>query len=235
MLNTLNIKKTLNKNNRSNNPNINTLKQKMQLCINNEKQYKLFSLLTNYFNLLSEIYAYNYILKIKYIQKESQNVSCFFLFQILNNVFKNIIKTQICLYASIFISLSHLAIFDFNLVLKNYFYKIFKEISYSLYNIFEYFIKPELQKNYISLIESSLRPDFFELYEKVSKEHKINENRNREIIKIIMNNITKCVNSLKFDSSSNLKYSLIKPYGDALNQLLFSFDRKNLVNFAEFF
>ena len=235
LLNTLNIKKTLNKNNRSNNVNNNTLKQKMQICINNDKQYKLFSLLINYFTLLQEIYTYNYILQIKYAQKESQNDLCFFLFQALNNIFKNIIKTQICLYASIFISLSHLAIFDFNLVLKNYFYKIFKEISYSLYNIFEYFIKSDLQKNYDNLIQSSLKPDFFELYEKVSKEHRINDNKNREIIKMIMNNIIKSVNSLKFYSSSNLKYSLIKPYGDALNQLLFSFDRKNLVHFAEIF
>ena len=114
-----------------------------------------------------------------------------------------------------------MAIFDFNLILKNYFYKIFKEISYSLYNIFDIFIKPELQKKYSTLIESNLRPDFFEIYDKVIKEHKINQNKNREIIKIITNFITKSINSLKFYSTSNLKYSLIKPYGDALNQLLF--------------
>ena len=235
LLNSLNIKKNLTKNNRNYNSNSNTLKQKMQLCLNNEKQYKLFAMVINYFYLLSEIYNYNYILQIKYIPKDGQNDLCFFLFQVLNNLFKNIIKVQICLYASIFISLSHLAIFDFNLILKNYFYKIFKEISYSLYNIFDIFIKPELQKKYSTLIESNLRPDFFEIYDKVIKEHKINQNKNREIIKIITNFITKSINSLKFYSTSNLKYSLIKPYGDALNQLLFSFDRKNLVNFAEIF
>jgi CTD small phosphatase-like protein 2 len=120
-------------------------------------------------------------------------------------------------------------------VVKNYFFKIFKEISYSLYNIFEFFIRQELQKNYSSLIETSLRPDFFENYEKIIKEHKINEVNNREIIRLIMNNVQKSVNSLKFYSSSNLKYSLIKPYGDALNQLLFSFDRKSLVHFVEIF
>ena len=111
------------------------------------------------------------------------------LFNNLNikkNVIKNSIKTQICLYSSIFISLSHLAIFDFNLVLKNYFFKIFKEVSYSLYNIFEFFIKQELQKNYSNLIENNLRPDFFENYDKVIKEYKITETKNREIIKIII-------------------------------------------------
>ena len=246
LFNSLNIKKTTIKNYKNNNSNINNLnnnmnnnnnnlKQKMQICISNEKQYRLFNLLLNYFNFLSEIYTYNYITRIKYLQKELQNDFCFFQFQVLNNLFKNSIKTQICLYSSIFISLSHLAIFDFNLVLKNYFFKIFKEVSYSLYNIFEFFIKPELQKNYSTLIENNLRSDFFENYEKVIKEYKITENKNREIIKTIINNINKVVNSLKFYSSSNLKYSLIKPYGDALNQLLFSFERKSLIHFSEIF
>ena len=237
LFNNLNIKKNVIKNNKSNNSinGNNTLKQKMQICMNNEKQYKLFNLLINYFNYLSEIYTYNYILRIKYLQKEHQNDLCFFLFQVLNNLLKNIIKSQICLYSSIFISLSHLAIFDFNLVLKNYFFKIFKEVSYSLFNIFEIFIKPELQKNYSNLIENNLKPDFFENYEKIIKDYKSNEIKNREIIKSIVNNINKSVNSLKFYSSSNLKYSLIKPYGDALNQLLFSFDRKSLVHFIEVF
>ena len=239
LFNSLNIKKTGIKNYKNNsnnfNNNNNSLKQKMQICISNDKQYRLFNLLLNYFNLLSDIYTYNYITRIKYLQKELQNDMCFFQFQILNNLFKNCIKTQICLYSSIFISLSHLAIFDFNLVLKNYFFKIFKEVSYSLYNIFEFFIKQELQKNYSNLIENNLRPDFFENYDKVIKEYKITETKNREIIKIIINNINKVVNSLKFYSSSNLKYSLIKPYGDALNQLLFSFERKSLIHFAEIF
>ena len=97
LFNSLNIKKAGNKNNKSNNNNLNnnTLKQKMQLCINNEKQYKLFNLLINYFNFLSEIYTYNYILRLKYLQKEDQKDLCFFLYQILNNLFKNAIKSQI--------------------------------------------------------------------------------------------------------------------------------------------
>ena len=81
-----------------------------------------------------------------------------------------------------------------NLVLKNYFFKIFKEISYSLYNIFEFFIKSELQKNYNNLIESNLRLDFFENYERIIKDYKINETKNREVIKMIINNVSKSVN-----------------------------------------
>ena len=180
LFNSLNIKKNVTKNNKMNNNinNNNSLKQKMQVCINNEKQYKLFNYLINYFNFLSEIYTYNYILRMKYLQKEHQRDLSFFLYQVLNNLLKNIFKSQLCLYSSMFISLSHLAIFDLNLVLKNYFFKIFKEISYSLYNIFEFFIKSELQKNYNNLIESNLRLDFFENYERIIKDYKINETKN---------------------------------------------------------
>ena len=45
--------------------------------------------------------------------------------------------------------------------------------------------------------------------------------------------IDKCINSLKYYSTLNLKYSLIKPYGDALSQLLSSIERKNLNLFAK--
>ena len=37
---------------------------------------------------------------------------------------------------------------------------------------------------------------------------------------------------MKYYSTLNLKYSTIKPFGDALNQLLFSIDRKSLYQFA---
>jgi hypothetical protein len=47
-----------------------------------------------------------------------------------------------------------------------------------------------------------------------------------------MKNLDKCVNSLKYYSTLNLKYSTIKPFGDALNQLLFSIERKTLNQFA---
>ncbi len=42
----------------------------------------------------------------------------------------------------------------------------------------------------------------------------------------------KCVNSNKNYSTLNLKYSSIKPFEDALNQLLFSIDKKALNQFA---
>ena len=235
LFNCLNI----NVNNKSKKNDVNNvnspLRQKMQLYISNDKQYKLFSLLNNYFNTLNRIYNRNYILQIKKRNYNEQNDLCFFDIPVLNNILKNILKSQICLYSSILISITQLAIFDFNLILKNYFLKIFKEVSFSLYNLFDFFIKPELENEYSDL-KNNLRNDFKQNYEKMINEHKYhNSNKNREIIRVVINNIEKSVNSLKFYSSSNLKYSLIKPYGDSLNQLLFSFDRKSLCQFVDVF
>jgi Dullard-like phosphatase family protein len=132
--------------------------------------------------------------------------------------------------------MTQLAIFDFNLILKNYFLKIFKEISFSLYNLYDSFIKQELESQYSDIIKNNLRHDFKQNYIRVINDHRPHGgNKNRDILRILINNIEKSVNSLKFYSSSNLKYSLIKPYGDSLNQLLFSFDRKTLCQFVDVF
>jgi hypothetical protein len=122
LLNCLNINVNNNQNNKNKNEMNCPLRQKIQLYINNDKQYKLLSSLNTYFNLLNEIYSTN----IKNIsQNNEQNDLCFFTFSILNKIFKNCIKSQICLFSSILISISHLTIFDFNIILKNFFYKIF--------------------------------------------------------------------------------------------------------------
>ena len=232
LLNSLNI--NVNNNNIKNELN-SPLRQKMQLYINNDKQYKFYSLLNNYFNILNEIYTNKYLLQLKSNQKNNKSDLCFFNFSIINKIFKNCLKCQICLFASILISTTQLALFDFNLILKNYFYKLFTEISFSLVNIFESFIKEELQNTYNDIVSDNLRNDFFDNYKQIKKEHKNRFNKKSDIIKIIITNIEKSINSLKFYSSSNLKYSLIKPYGDSLNQLLFSFDRKTLYQFVDIF
>ena len=228
LLNGLNINLSYNSKNEIFSP----LRQKIQLYISNDKQYKFLSFLNKYFSLLSEVNTSN--LKLD-IQKNMANDLCLFSFPALNTLFNNCIKSQLCLYSSILISISQFPVFDFNIILKNYFLKIFKEISFSLINIFEYFIKEELYNKYSDLINICLRSDFIDNYNKILKEHKLHFNKKREIIKITMNNISKSVNSLKFYSSSNLKYSLIKPYGDSLNQLLFSFDIKSLYQFIDLF
>lgn len=228
LLNSLNINLSYNNKNEIVSP----LRQKIQLYISNDKQYKFLSLLNKYLSLLSEISTNNLNLD---FQKNIANDLVLFSFPTLNKIFNNCIKSQICLYSSILISISQLPVFDFNIILKNYFLKIFKEISFSLINIFEHFIKDELYNKYSDLINMGFRNDFIDNYNKILKEHKIHLNKKREIIKIIMNNINKSVNSLKFYSSSNLKYSLIRPYGDSLNQLLFSFEIKTLYQFIDLF
>ena len=50
---------------------------------------------------------------------------------------------------------------------------------------------------------------------------------------MINKNIDKTSGSLKFYATLNLKYSLIKPFGDALNQLIISIERKTLSQFSK--
>ena len=233
-LNSLNIN-SINNNIKIKKEMISPQREKKQLYINNDNQYKLFFLINNYFGILNQIYNNNYISQIKLKSNHEQTDLCYFTFSIINNILKNCIKNQICLYSSILISLTQFAVFDFNLILKNYFFKIFKEISFCLYNIFDSFMKEELEKEYIDLININLRNNFFDNYNKLIKEYKIKPVKKREILRILINNIDKSINSLKFYSSANLKYSLIKPYGDSLNQLLFSFERKTLCQFVDIF
>jgi hypothetical protein len=118
-------------------------------------------------------------------------------------------------------------------MIRNHFHQIIKEISNPLLNIFETFIKEEINLNHPELITINLRPDFNENYNKLYKIQKYTFNyKNSELISLIAKNLEKCINSMKYYSSLNLKYSAIKPFGDALNQLLYSLDRKTLNQFA---
>ncbi len=157
----------------------------------------------------------------------------FFLYSILNQTFHKIIKLQICLYSSIIITMSQLGLYDLGNMLKNHFSKIIKEISITVFNFFENFIHEEININYPEIISKNLRVDFNSRYNKLLFDHKINKiYKNSELISLINKNIEKCINSLKYYSTLNLKYSMIKPFGDILNQLLFSIERKNLKIFV---
>ena len=183
-------------------------------------------MLNTYFNILSLIYLKNNNNKIAPIDN-------FFLYQSINIAFHKCIKIQICLFCSILVTLSQLATFEINTMIKNHFHQIIKEISNPLLTIFETFIKEEINLNYPELITINLRPDFNDHYNKLHKIKKFTQNyKNSELINLISKNIDKCVNSMKYYSTLNLKYSSIKPFGDALNQLLYSLDRKTLNQFA---
>ena len=212
----------------------NHFKRKLNFNISNDKIIKLHNLLNNYFNILTSIYGKNENEPFPSPNPISKIfLDNFFLYQSLNVIFHKCIKIQICLFCSIFITLSQLGTYEISTMIKNHFHQITKEILNTLLNIFDTFIKEEINLNYPELITINLRPDFNEHYNKLYKVQKYTQNlKNSELITLISNNLNKCVNSMKYYSTLNLKYSTIKPFGDALNQLLFSIDRKTLNQFS---
>ena len=216
----------------------NLFRRKTANTITAEKIYKLNNLLNTYFNILSTIYlrnnnSNNLAFNNQNNQNKTAPIDNFFLYQSINVIFHKSIKIQICLFSSILVTLSQLGIYEINTMVKNHFHQIIKEISNPLLNLFETFIKEEVNLNYPELITINLRPDFNEHYNKLHKIQKYTHNyKNSDLISLISKNLDKCVNSMKYYSTLNLKYSTIKPFGDALNQLLYSIDRKTLNQFA---
>ena len=211
-----------------NNNNSNNYRSYGSNTISNDKLYILNNLLNNYFDTLSMIYT-----KKDNFNTQTVPIDNFFLYTSINNVFHKCIKIEICLNAAILITLSQLSLYEINSMIKNHFHKIIKEISSPLLNLFETFIKEELNLNYPELITLNLRPDFNENFIKLFKDQKITHSyKNSELLNIISKNVDKCVNSMKYYSTLNLKCSLIKPFGDSLNQLLYSIERKTLNQFG---
>ena len=212
----------------------NLFRRKALTIINNDKIFKLNKLLNNYFNILSLIY----LKKNSYNNNNNNNankapIDNFFLYQSINVIFHKCVKLQICLFCAILVSLSQLNIYEINTMIKNHFLQIIKEILNPLLNIFDTFIKEEINLNYPELITINLRPDFNDHYNKLHKVQKYTHNyKNSELISLISKNLDKCVNSMKYYSTLNLKYSTIKPFGDALNQLLYTIDKKSLNQFS---
>ena len=218
--------------NLENNGNNNHFRRKISSIINSDKIIKLNNLLNKYFNTLSLIYLKNENVPIPNPQTKTP-LDNFFLYQSINIIFHKSLKIQICLFCSMLITLSQLGSYEISLMIKNHFHQIAKDLLNSLLNIFDTFIKEEINLNYPELITINLRPDFNDHFNKLHKIQKFTNNlKNSELISLISKNLDKCVNSIKYYSTLNLKYSTIKPFGDALNQLLFSIDRKTLNQFA---
>ena len=200
---------------------------------NSEKIIQLNKLLNTYFNILSSIYLKNEINTISNTQKNTSPLDNFFLYQSINFIFHKCIKLQICLFCSMLITLTQIGIHEINTMFKNHFSQILKDILNPLLIIFETFIKEEINLNYPELITINLRPDFNEHYNKLHKIQKfMNSYKNSELIGFISKNLDRCVNLIKSYSTLNLKFSIIKPFGDALNQLLFSIDKKTLNQYS---
>ena len=201
----------------------NVFRRKTNIVITNETLFRLSKLINNYFNIISAIYSNN----------TSVVNDNFFLFQYMNNLFHKCIKVQMLIFSSLMVTLSQLGLYEISSMIKNHFHKIIKELTNPLLNIFELFIHEELNINYPDMIKTNLRPDFTDRFNKIYVESKLNKvYKNSELLSMINKNIDKCSNSLKYYSTLNLKYSLIKPYGDALNQLIISVERKTLTQFS---
>lgn len=199
--------------------------------ISNDMLFKLSKLLNYYFNILHAIY---------FTQEHSVILNtdindAFFIFPWINQTFHRIIKVQMCIYASVMVTMSQLGVYEISTMLKNHFQKIIKEISSPLYSLFDTFALEELSITYNDVLQRAVRGDFLGRFKNLyTSERKVNKAyKNSELLSLINKNVDKCINSLKYYSTLNLKYSLIKPYGDALTQLLNSLDRKTLKLFAK--
>ena len=203
----------------------NAFRRKTNITITNETIFKLGKLVNNYFNIFSSIYSNNNNINVN---------DNFFLFQHINIIFHKCIKVQILILSALLIILNQLSIYEITSMLKNHFQKILRELTNPLLNIFELFIHEDLNINYPDTINTNLRTDFISRFNKLYAENKINKGyKNSELLSMINKNIDKTSGSLKFYATLNLKYSLIKPFGDALNQLIISIERKTLSQFSK--
>jgi Dullard-like phosphatase family protein len=139
-------------------------------------------------------------------------------------------------FAAFLISLSHLSYDDIDNIIKTSFEEIIKEISNPLYYIFKYFIMTELRDKYTKLLSNNMRPNFLDNFNKLYYEEKLIPDLKRsEIVDIISKGLNKSIDSLKLYSNLNLKDSVIKPFGDAFNQMLHSIERKTINKFINIY
>lgn len=212
--------------------------------INNDKIYKFNSLINNYFTILTFLKKSN-LIQDNNTNNETKNnkigqedISNSFLYQkynifnfnLINNLFHKSIKLQICYYALFLICLSNLSYDDIDSNIQNDFKVITKEVSNPLFTIFRIFIMNELKVKYNKIISNHIKPHFFENFNKLYSEDKnIYSLKKCELLKVVSNNINKCADSLKSYSNYNLRNSLIKPFGDAFNQMLCKLERITLL------
>ena len=225
--------------------NINSFRKKKQInninfnfiSISSIKIQHLKELLNAYFNTLSNIYkkkvANNNINNISY------PIDAFFLFPIINNIFHKSLKIQICLYSTILISLNQLTEYEINILIKNYLTHLIKQVSFPLLIIYENFIKDEINLKYQELLSKYLKPEFNSNFEKLFQEKKVqrrnNCSSNTQLVQQISKDLDKCIYSLQYYTTVNIKNSDIKIFGDCLNQIINSIDIKTLNQFVLIF
>ena len=157
----------------------------------------------------------------------------------INNIFHKCLKIQICLYSIILITINQLNDYEINLLIKNYLTQLIKQISFPLLLIYEIFIKDEINLKYQEILKNNLKPDFNDNFKKLFQEKKIqiknNCNNNSQLISQLSKDLDKCIYSLQYYSSINIKNSDIKIFGDSLNQMINSIEKKPLNQFVIIF
>ena len=218
--------------------NMNTFRKKKQgnnNSISINKQFQLKELINNYFNIFSDIYKKNIDLNdIKY------PIDSFFLFPMLNNIFHKCFKIQICLYSIILTTLNQLTEIEINILIKNHLTQLLKKISFPLLIIYENFIKDEINLKYQEIFGEHLKKDFNSNFNKLFQEKKIpsknnNNISNSQLVDQISKDLDKCIYSLQYYSTVNIKNSEIRIFGDIINQMIASIDLKTLNQFVIIF
>ena len=154
------------------------------------------------------------------------------MYQSLNYIFHKTIKIQICLFSLNLVILLHLEHYEINMIL--IFLQIIKDISNPLYSIYKNFIQEEISNIYFKLFTNNLRPGFEEDFNKLFKIQRFTQNlKKSELIILILKQLDKGINILKYYSDLNLKNSALSTFNEAFIQLLSSLENKTLNQFMD--
>ena len=137
------------------------------------------------------------------------------------------------------ITLNQLSEYEVSILIKNYLTQLLKQISLPLLIIYDNFIKDEVNLKYQELFSCHLKADFNDNFKKLLQEKKIlrknNCESNTQLIEQLSKDLEKCLYSIQYYSTVNIKNSDIKIFGDVINQIIHLIDVKTLNQFVIIF